>query len=86
MKIRLYGIFKDVLGKEEIEVSLEEPVETGQLLKRLAEKYKELERLSHYIENKGIKALIVANGSIVNQGFLLNNNDYVIILPPASGG
>jgi len=73
-----YGIAKDILGKHQVEVQVEDLNSLGELKDWLCQQYpdfKKLRRLS-----------LAVNETYQEDGFVLTTNDEVVIIPPVSGG
>lgn len=80
MKIQLlaFGIAKDIINGQTLELDLPDGNEVGHLKTILCEKFPDFKKL---------KSLSIAvNASYQEDSFTLNENDEVVIIPPVSGG
>lgn len=78
MKIILFGIVKDIVGKAEIEVSIKESISIEKLKSIILEQYPKLKDINKFAfainEEYGFNDTIVIE------------TDVVAIIPPVSGG
>lgn len=75
MKIIVFGVLTDIIGKSAFEI--EAPKDSETLLQNLFSEYPFL---------KNYKFQIAVNSEKVEGNVLLNNNDEIAFLPPYSGG
>lgn len=76
--IKAFGITKDIIGKREIEIEVNE-ASTVADLKQLLE--------SQYPELKGLRSLFIAvNNSYAKNETVLAQSDEIALIPPVSGG
>jgi len=80
VKIRLFANFREIVGRDEVEIEARTVVE---LLKKLSEIYPEL---GQFISKEGYVQIFVNLKRISDLNMKLNDNDTVAILPPVSGG
>lgn len=80
MKINLlaFGIAKDIIGGQTIELELMEARTVEQLKSKLILDYPEFAKL------KSLK--LAVNGSYVEDKQVIRQNDEIVIIPPVSGG
>lgn len=78
VKIKAFGITRDILGAREVEVQLEDGRTVGDLRAQLASAY------------PGILALtslfVAVNNEYADDTLVLNESDEVALIPPVSGG
>jgi molybdopterin converting factor small subunit len=80
MNIRLvaYGIAKEILGGAEVEYSFSDGNTTGALKDSLQRDFPDFARL--------VSLRLAVDVDYVEDSFVLNENDEVVIIPPVSGG
>ena len=78
MKILLFGIAKDIIGLETMEIKSGFPKKVGELKKLLVKKYPELGNLS--------SLTIALNNKYATEEMILSSQDEIAIIPPVSGG
>ena len=83
-RIKLYGIAKDIVGKEELTIHLEKPIHLDELIKRISRSENEKRNFSREVQ------VILVNGvnCVFKDGLKteVSNNDLVEILPVVRGG
>lgn len=78
MKVLLFGITREIIGKNEISVMDSSIVEVNDLLLQIKEAYPALNKL---------KSLVVAVNNEYAQGNQkLSDDDEIALIPPVSGG
>ena len=78
VKIKAFGITRDILGAREVEVQLEEGRTVGDLKSHLARAYPDV---------LALKSLFVAvNNEYADDSVILGDTDEVALIPPVSGG
>ncbi len=80
MEILLFGIAKDIVGKEKIQISSQDetPGSVLELKRILSDSYPEFGKLS--------SLAVAVNSEYATDGTLLENSDEIAIIPPVSGG
>jgi MoaD family protein len=90
MKLKLYANLRDIVGKDELEMEIKEPVLLSDFLKDLSDNYGEQMRRFLFKETNEIadSLIISINGEIIKKNgsiFLSNKDDLSILLPLAGG-
>jgi sulfur-carrier protein len=80
MKIQVlaFGIAKDIIDAQTIEVALEKGNNIGTLKSWLCKQFPDFQKLR--------SLSIAVNTEYQSDDFVLNENDEVVIIPPVSGG
>ena len=78
MRILLFGIVKDIVGVDKLDIKLDIPKNVGDLKKYLVKKYPELWNLS--------SLAIALNNEYATEEMKLTIQDEIAIIPPVSGG
>jgi molybdopterin converting factor subunit 1 len=78
MRILLFGIVKDIVGDDKLDIKLDFPKNVGDLKKYLVKKYPELGNLS--------SIAIALNNEYATEEMTLTIEDEIAIIPPVSGG
>jgi molybdopterin converting factor subunit 1 len=80
MKINVlaFGIAKDILGYTSSDIIVEDRSSIAELKKKLTDTYPKFEALAKFD--------IAVNQEYQEDGYILNSNDEVAIIPPVSGG
>ena len=76
--VLLFGIIRDVIGENTLELDLEKAILIGQLKQDLLKKYTNLQQYSNFS--------IAVNEEYVDLNYVLQPNDVVALIPPVSGG
>jgi molybdopterin converting factor subunit 1 len=77
LKVKAFGITKDILGNREIVIELQ-----GQTVAQLRAKL-----IDDYPALSGLKSLMIAvNSNYAEDNLSLQNTDEVALIPPVSGG
>lgn len=77
LRIKAFGVTKDILGNREIVIELH-----GQTVAQLRTKL-----ISDYPALSGLKSLMIAvNNNYAEDNLSLQNTDEVALIPPVSGG
>lgn len=77
-KINLFGVTRDIVGGNIIEVEMGKSADVQTILSELKTKYPKL---------KDIKSLLVAvNSEYAESDLTLSENDEIALIPPVSGG
>lgn len=78
LRIKAFGITRDILGGREVELSLNEGGTVGDLKEHLASVYPGVSQL---------KSLFIAvNNEYTDDAVVLSDTDEVALIPPVSGG
>jgi molybdopterin converting factor subunit 1 len=80
MKITVlfFGISSDLVGENQLEVTLEKAISVADFKDYLQEKYSSLDKIKTYA--------IAVNESYATNDLVIKDNDVVAIIPPVSGG
>ncbi len=79
MDVLLFGIAKDIIGKSEFEVPVDDTPKSVQELKEyLIKKFPDFGKLSSFA--------VAVNSEYAKDDITLNGNDEIAIIPPVSGG
>jgi molybdopterin converting factor small subunit len=79
IKIKLFAILKDMLGREELLLDFAEGDSCKDILSRLQTRCADLAPVLRH-------SMIAVNGCYANLGTVLSAEDEIAILPPVSGG
>jgi molybdopterin synthase sulfur carrier subunit len=74
-KLKLHGVFAQLVGLEEVYVEVKEPTPVGELLRKLIPRYEEFK-----------SKIILINGKPSGEEALVSDKDEVKVLPVLSGG
>lgn len=78
LQVLTFGIAKDIIGKQLLELDIPENSTVESLRKKLYHQFPDLERL---------KSLSIAvNNEYAENDLMLNTSDEVALIPPVSGG
>ena len=78
LKIKAFGITKDILGGRDVELTIGSESTVSGLRKELAEKYPHM---------KGLKSLYIAvNNEYAEDSLVLTGEEEIALIPPVSGG
>lgn len=90
MRLRVYANLRDIIGKDELEIEIKEPVLLSDFLKNLSDHYGERMRMFLFKETNEIadSLIISINGEIIKKhdSIFLSNKDELSILLPLAGG
>ena len=78
VNILLFGITKDMVGKQKLQMELQNAVTVADFKKLLQEKYPELIELN--------SIAIAVNSEYASDEVVLQSNDEIALIPPVSGG
>lgn len=80
MDVLLFGIAKDIVGKSEFQVPIEDavPKSVKALKEYMVKKFPGFGKLSSFA--------VAVNSEYAQDDVLLNRNDEIAIIPPVSGG
>jgi len=77
-KINLFGITKDIVGSNIVEIEMSQSSNVQSVL---------IELKTNYPKLKDIKSLLVAvNSEYAESNLVLSENDEIALIPPVSGG
>ncbi len=77
-KVLLFGITRDLAGKSQLDIELEEGSNVSALLEKLGDDFTQLSDL---------KSLMIAvNNEYAKPDHILKENDEIALIPPVSGG
>ena len=77
IQVLLFGITRDIVGQNQLKISMDEEATTDELKELLHQKYP---KLASY------KYALAVNETYANEILRLNENDTVALIPPVSGG
>lgn len=78
VNILLFGITKDLIGKQHLQLELPAKVTVSSFKKFLQEKYPALVELN--------SLAIAVNSEYANDSVMIQENDEIALIPPVSGG
>jgi len=78
VNVFLFGITKDLVGKQRLQMNLTEPATVADFKKSLSEKYPELIELN--------SLAIAVNSEYATDEIVIRSNDEIALIPPVSGG
>ncbi len=78
VEILLFGILRDVVGKNSLEKELTEGMTLNDLREELAEVYSQLNQYKNYS--------IAVNEAYAESDYIIKQHDVVALIPPVSGG
>ena len=80
MKINLlaFGIARDIIGASLLEIEFKEHPSIGNMKHFLSQQYPEFEKLA--------SLSLAVNANYVDDNYLIQQGDEVVIIPPVSGG
>ncbi len=78
VEIALFGITKEIIGKDKLSLDLQEGSKVAQVMEKLYAGYPQL---------KNLKSLLIAvNSEYAEEEQILNEKDEIALIPPVSGG
>lgn len=78
MKILCFGITRDIIGKFDYEISLENGSKVKDLRAKLSTQFPDFQKLT--------SLRIAINTEYADDEMLLHENDEIVLIPPVSGG
>jgi molybdopterin converting factor subunit 1 len=78
IKVKLFASSRELLGRDEIRVSLDNQTTVGDLKKMIVEMHPSLSKKPAFV--------VAVNHKVVDDSTIINHLDEVAILPPVSGG
>ncbi len=79
IKVKVFAILKDIVGREEIHLDFEEEVSCREVLRHLETQFEGIAPILWH-------SLVAVNGQYADGDTVLTANDEVAILPPVCGG
>lgn len=79
LKVRLFAILKDVVGKREITITVPSGVTVSYLNNEILKKYPQLRTFSN-------KFVTSVNYKVTSGDTIITSSDEIALLPPVSGG
>ena len=90
IKILFFGLFKDIMGRKEFTLEIDNKVDFKKFLDLLNSKYEKFNKIKRFIEDKDERqpVFIVLNGVTLKKPFehKIQTGDEVAFLPPVGGG
>ncbi|MEM2020977.1 MAG: MoaD/ThiS family protein [Zestosphaera sp.] len=86
MRIKFFGIFRDLAGVETINVELPSPLSVSELLYILPKEISWFNEFLKTVEKVGVSIIVLVNDRVVSSDYLVKDDDEVTLLPPAAGG
>jgi molybdopterin converting factor subunit 1 len=78
VNVLLFGITKDLVGKQLLNIDIQEKSTVAEFKRLLQERYPELIELN--------SLAIAVNSEYAKDNVLINENDEIALIPPVSGG
>lgn len=78
VRIKLFAISRELVGKDEVTVKLAKQITVGDLRKMILQMYPALSTRVHF--------MIAVNHRVADDSMTISQTDEVAILPPVSGG
>lgn len=75
----LFALYREVVGKSELELEVEEGITVARLIKRLEQEFPQLKEFSENL-------IVAVNAEYVERDYPLQPGDEVALVPPVSGG
>ncbi|MCH8288373.1 MAG: molybdopterin converting factor subunit 1 [Candidatus Marinimicrobia bacterium] len=79
VKLLLFASLKDIAGRRDLEMELDDGSTLQQVTEKLASLYPEIGRMQNSVR-------IAINQEFTDENISLNNGDEIAFLPPMSGG
>ena len=79
VKLLLFASLKDIAGRRDLEMELDDGSTLQQVTEKLASLYPEIGRMQNSVR-------IAINQEFADENISLNNGDEIAFLPPMSGG
>ncbi|MGH9921662.1 MAG: molybdopterin converting factor subunit 1 [Nitrososphaerales archaeon] len=77
VKVKLFASSRELVGENEIKISLADQTTVGNLRRKIVEMYPALSK---------IPFVVAVNHKVSDDSTVISNSDEVAILPPVSGG
>ena len=78
IQILLFGIARDIVGKSQLELDTNQPLDVTSFKQLLKDKYPKMSHLSYF--------KVAINQEFADDQQILNEGDEVALIPPVSGG
>lgn len=78
LRLMLFGITKEIIGRTEFEYKISAPVDVSGLKQALKADYPELSRIA--------SLAVSVNGVYAEEDEVLRDDDEIVLIPPVSGG
>lgn len=78
VNILAFGIAKNILGASTYQIQMEDQASISSIRKQLIAEFPDFERLR--------SLRFAVNEEYVDENYIINENDEVVIIPPVSGG
>jgi molybdopterin synthase sulfur carrier subunit len=78
LKIKAFGIAREIVGSAEVELDVDNPINVEQLRELLTQKYPEFRSLR--------SMFLAVNNAYANDTATLAEHDEIALIPPVSGG
>ena len=78
IKVIAFGIARDIIGGNDTSIEVQEGVSVRETLELLKIQYADFEKLS--------SLRLAVNESYVEDDFMINEGDELVLIPPVSGG
>jgi molybdopterin synthase sulfur carrier subunit len=78
VKIKLFATCREVVGKNELDLQVENPCTVHNIIEDLKQKYPKLEQMNSF--------LIAVNMEYAQSNAPVRDGDVIAIIPPVSGG
>jgi len=78
IKIKLFATTREFVGKNELNIQVENPCTVQTIIEDLKQKYPKLEQMNSF--------LIAVNMEYAQSHTLVSDGDVIAIIPPVSGG
>lgn len=79
VNVKLFAVIRDIVGKDELKVSVDDGSSASSVLQKLAQQHPRLNEWKNHLR-------IAVNYEYVPMEHPLRQNDEVAIIPPVSGG
>lgn len=77
VKVKLFASSRELVGENEVRISLADKTTVGNLRKKIVEMYPALSKITF---------VVAVNHKVSDDSTVINNSDEVAVLPPVSGG
>ena len=77
VKVKLFASSRELVGENEVRISLTDQTTVGNLRKKIVEMYPALSKITF---------VVAVNHKVSDDSAVINNSDEVAVLPPVSGG
>ncbi|MFY3739695.1 MAG: molybdopterin converting factor subunit 1 [Candidatus Nitrosomirales archaeon] len=77
VKVKLFASSRELVGENEVRISLADKTTVGNLRKKIVEMYPALSKITF---------VVAVNHKVSDDSAVINSSDEVAVLPPVSGG